>query len=683
MNVIENEKYPKKLSYGFEYGLQKIIKYARTYIINIQNLYATKNIVKGEYMTQNDAVVKEKIQDNTEKETNPPSTNNIITEKSNLVSDGLDLDALTDITADMTSNMNQMMALGQKLTSELFFSNFSQSGAGGSIFDPLNAMQSWIDAASSMMQNPDKVFESQVSMWQKYTDLCSQTLVRMHGDHQEETNQKGRTDRRFKSDAWDDTLFSFIKECYLIVGGSVLEAVEEAGSTLDTKSRDRALFFTKQFIDALSPSNFLMTNPEALQETFKTGGANLVKGLQNLVRDFERGQGRLQITQTDYNAFEVGKDLATTKGHVVYKNELIELIQYAPLTETVYAQPLLILPPFINKYYILDMRPENSLVKWITEQGFTTFVVSWRNPNEEHAEYSFEDYIRRGLMCALDAIEDITQQKQTSVVGYCIGGTMLSMALSLMKQRGENRIGNATYFASQADFSDAGELSYFVDREQIENIEKIMRSHGGYLEGHEMANTFNLLRANDLIWSFVVNNYLLGKDPFPFDLLYWNSDTTRMPMRLQLDYLEYCYLNNDLSENRMVVDDQIIDLSLIDIPMYIQASKEDHIAPAESVYRGAKFYNGKRRYVLAGSGHIAGVINHPDKKKYQHWINEQAGDNLEPANFSSWLDGAIEHEGSWWNDWAKWLAKQSGDKIPARNVQDALYDAPGQYVLEK
>lgn len=600
----------------------------------------------------------------------------------NLENNKIDLDAFTDLTADVTSNMTQMMALSQKLTSDLFFSNFAQSDMSKGVFDPLNAMQSWIDAASAIMQNPDKVFESQMNMWQKYTDLCAETLSRMNGET-EDAPIKGRKDRRFKSEAWDDTLFNFIKECYLIVGGSVLETVEEAGSQLDTKSRDRALFFTKQFVDALSPSNFLMTNPEALQETFKTGGANLVKGLQNLVRDFERGQGRLQITQTDYDAFEVGKDLATTKGKVVYKNELIELIQYAPLTETVYAQPLLILPPFINKYYILDMRPENSLVKWMSEQGFTTFVVSWRNPNQEHAEYSFEDYIRRGLMCALDVIEDITKQKQTSVVGYCIGGTMLSMALSLMKQQGDNRIGNATYFASQADFSDAGELSYFVDREQIENIEKIMRSHGGYLEGHEMANTFNLLRANDLIWSFVVNNYLLGKDPFPFDLLYWNSDTTRMPMRLQLDYLEYCYLNNDLAQGKMVVNDHIVDLSQIDIPMYIQASKEDHIAPAASVYRGAKFYNGKRRYVLAGSGHIAGVINHPDKKKYQHWINEEASGDLAPETFDVWFKGATEHEGSWWTDWSKWLAEQSGKKIKARDITDALYDAPGQYVLEK
>ena len=612
-------------------------------------------------MTQSDEMLKnkdqEKIADTKQEDVKATASED---KAENLSMPGIDLDVFTGLTADVTSNMNQMMALSQKLTSELFFSNFSQVGASKGVFDPLNAMQSWIDTASSIMKNPDKVFESQVNMWRKYTDLCAETLGRMNGDEESSVPVKGRRDRRFKSDAWDDTLFSFIKECYLIVGGSVLEAVEEAGGDLDTKSRDRALFFTKQFVDALSPSNFLMTNPEALQETFKTGGANLVKGLQNLVRDFERGQGRLQITQTDYDAFEVGKDLATTKGQIVYKNELIELIQYSPLTETVYAQPLLILPPFINKYYILDMRSENSLVKWVTEQGFTTFVVSWRNPNKEHAEYTFEDYIRRGLMCALEEIENITGQKQASVVGYCIGGTMLSMALSLMKQRGDNRVANATYFASQADFSDLGELSYFVDREQIENIEKIMRSHGGYLEGHEMANTFNLLRANDLIWSFVVNNYLLGKDPFPFDLLYWNSDTTRMPMRLQLDYLEYCYLNNDLSQKKMVVDDHIVDLSTIDIPMYIQASKEDHIAPADSVYRGAKFYNGKRRYVLAGSGHIAGVINHPDKKKYQHWINEDAGDMLEPDNFESWFKGAVEHEGSWWTDWSKWLAKQSG-----------------------
>ena len=587
-----------------------------------------------------------------------------------------------EITANITNNIVQMMAFGQKLTSDLLFSGISNPT--NMVIDPLNAMQSWFDSVASMIARPEKVIESQITLWQNYAQLCHNTLARFQGEHTPDVIVPARSDRRFRAEVWDENIFDFIKQCYLLIGRSVMEAIESTSTDLDKRSRDRALFFTKQFIDALSPSNFLMTNPEVLEETFKTGGANLVKGLQNLVRDFERGSGKLAITQTDYEAFTVGKDLATTKGKVIFRNELIELIQYAPRSDTVYTQPLLILPPFINKFYILDMRPENSLIKWIVEQGFTTFVVSWRNPNAEHANYSFEDYIRRGLFAALDEIENMTGQKKTSVVGYCIGGTMMTMALSLMKQRGDNRIGNVTYFASQVDFSDAGELSYFVDKEQIQNIGNIMRARGGFLEGHEMADTFNMLRANDLIWSFVVNNYLLGRDPFPFDLLYWNSDTTRMPMRLQLDYLEHCYLNNDLANKRMIIEDKIIDPTQIDIPMYIQASREDHIAPAESVYRGAKLYAGQVRFMLAGSGHIAGVINHPDNSKYQHWVNKNAEENGTPETFERWLEDAVEIQGSWWNDWASWLGKHSGEKVPARIVlEDALMDAPGCYVLEK
>lgn len=584
--------------------------------------------------------------------------------------------------SDITDNITQMMIFGQKLTSDLLFSGMRNPT--NIVIDPFNAMQSWFDSVASMIAHPEKILESQVTLWQNYAQLCQNTLARFQGEDTPDVISPARSDRRFRSEVWDENIFDFIKQCYLLVGSSVMEAIESTSTDLDKRSRDRALFFTKQFIDALSPSNFLMTNPEVLEETFKTGGANLVKGLQNLVRDFERGSGKLAITQTDYGAFTVGKDLATTEGKVIFRNELIELIQYAPRSETVYTQPLLILPPFINKFYILDMRPENSLIKWIVEQGFTTFVVSWRNPTAEHANYSFEDYIRRGLFAALDAIEEATGEKKTSVVGYCIGGTMMTMALSLMKQRGDNRVGNVTYFASQVDFSDAGELSYFVDKEQIENIGNIMRARGGFLEGHEMADTFNMLRANDLIWSFVVNNYLLGKDPFPFDLLYWNSDTTRMPMRLQLDYLEQCYLNNDLANKRMIIEDKIIDPAEIDIPMYIQASKEDHIAPAESVYRGAKLYAGKVRFMLAGSGHIAGVINHPDNHKYQHWVNKHAQETETPDTFEQWLEGATEIQGSWWNDWAMWLGERSGQRISARMVsEEALMNAPGSYVLEK
>lgn len=586
------------------------------------------------------------------------------------------LEGFTEVMLERSKNFNQLMGLGQKFTSELFFSGLLSTGTP--ILDPMNSVQTWMNSFTHFMRNPDKVFTAQMDLWQKYTQLCSYSFEKLSGEDATPVISPARGDRRFRGEAWNETFFDFLKQSYLLASETFLETMESIGDQMEEAEKQKALFFAKQFIDTMSPSNFVMTNPEILAETMNSGGANLVRGMENLLRDFDASQGRLKISQTDKNAFKVGENLATSKGSVVYRNELIELIQYAPTTDKVYAQPLLILPPFINKFYILDMRPENSLIKWIVGQGFTTFVVSWRNPTEAHKYYGFEEYMREGLFAALEKIEELTGQKQTSVVGYCIGGTLVSMALSYLKSQGKNPIGNVTYFASQTDFSKAGELLTFVDKEQIQNIHKMMQTAGGYLEGYQMADTFNLLRANDLIWSFVVNNYLLGRDPFPFDLLYWNSDTTRMPMRLQLEYMESCYLKNELSQKKMTIADHLIDLSQIDIPMYIQASKEDHIAPADSVYRGAKLYSGDVRFTLAGSGHIAGVINHPDNNKYQHWLNY----SLEEDNFEEWFKNAQEHQGSWWNDWSKWLSEHSGKQVKSREIKDEICAAPGTYVLE-
>lgn len=581
-------------------------------------------------------------------------------------------------------NLSDLILNGQKLTLDIFLNTAHQPfEVEPQKIDPLGAGQSWMNIWGSFMQSPQTIIDQNLSLWHNYMDLCTQTMRKLSGEEVKPFITPPKGDRRFKSEIWNEHVFDFIKQCYLMISDSLLTAVEKAAEQNfpdnKSKEKERTLFFAKQFIDAMSPSNFLMTNPEVLQETFKTGGKNLVNGLQNLLRDIERGQGRLRISQTDPNAFKIGVDLAATPGKVVFRNDLIELLHYTPTTEKTYAIPLLILPPFINKFYILDMRPENSMIKWLVDQGFSVFVASWKNPTSDYSSYSFDNYINNGLMAAINAITQMTGQKKISAVGYCIAGTMLTMALSKMKKMGKDVIANATYFASQADFSDAGELSLFVDEERIQSYIDIMKAAGGVLEGTQMADTFNMLRANDLVWSFVVNNYLLGKDPFPFDLLYWNSDTTRLPMQLQIDYLKSCYLNNDLSNNRFKIGNMLIEPNLIDIPMYIQSSKEDHIAPAASVYRGAQLYKGMVKFITAGSGHIAGVINHPAKNKYQYWTNDKL-----PTSFDDWFETATEHAGSWWLDWKDWLVKQSGEQIKAFTPpQDVILgDAPGTYVRE-
>ena len=585
-----------------------------------------------------------------------------------------------DAMQEWAENLSQIMVLGQKLSLDIFLNSTKQPDT--KVIDPIGVGDSWLDIWSSFAKKPETIIDYNVNLWQNYMSLCGQTFKRLNGEHVEPLMKTAKNDRRFKADVWNDTIFDFIKQCYLMMSDSMIEAIATACNDLKHKDKERTLFFAKQFIDAMSPSNFLMTNPEALQETFKTGGKNLVKGLENLIRDYARGNGRLMISQTDFNAFKVGVDLATTKGKVVFRNELVELIHYTPTTQKTYAIPLLILPPFINKFYILDLKPENSMIKWLVSKGFSVFVASWKNPTAEYANYSFKEYIDKGLMACISAILKMTGQKKVSAVGYCIAGTMLTMALARMKKQGQDLIANATYFASQSDFSDAGELSLFINQKQIDNYTQIMKNAGGILEGTQMADTFNMLRANDLVWSFVINNYLMGKNPFPFDLLYWNSDTTNIPMQLQIDYLKSCYLNNDLANNRFKIDNMLIEPNLINIPMYIQSSKEDHIAPVASVYRGAKLYQGLVRFITAGSGHIAGVINHPDKQKYQYWTNDKKPTRF-AGSFDDWFAGATEHSGSWWLDWHEWLIKQSGEQIEAfKPAMEYMIDnAPGQYVM--
>jgi poly[(R)-3-hydroxyalkanoate] polymerase subunit PhaC len=566
----------------------------------------------------------------------------------------------------------------QKLLQE-FAERFKADGQQPA--DPLHLTQTFMDLTAKMMADPNRLLQAQMELWQQYMKLWQATAQRMMGQPAEPVAEPAKGDKRFTDPAWkDEVVFDYLKQSYLLTARWLQHTVNQVEG-VDDKTAKKVDFYTRQFIDALSPSNFALTNPQVLKATVESKGENLVKGLQNLLTDLERGKGRLAIRQTDMKAFKVGENVATSPGKVVYQNELIQLLQYAPATEEVYTQPLLIVPPWINKFYILDLKPENSFIKWATEQGYTVFVISWVNPDERLTKLMFDDYMKQGPLAALDAIAKATGQRQVSAIGYCIGGTLMAATLAYMAARGDDRITACTFFTAQVDFTEPGELGVFIDEDQLAGVEEAM-SKKGYLEGAEMATTFNMLRANDLIWSFVVNNYLMGKDPFPFDLLFWNADATRMPAAMHSYYLRNMYQKNLLAQpGGLTIDNVPIDLRRISIPVYLQAGKEDHIAPAKSVYKATQIFSGPVRFMLAGSGHIAGVVNPPRNKKYQHWLNETAKN---PPTLDEWKAGAQEFPGSWWNDWDKWLSAKSGPKVAARVPGDgglpAIEDAPGSYV---
>ncbi len=547
--------------------------------------------------------------------------------------------------------------------------------------DPLNLASTFMDLTTRMLADPQKLMQAQMKLWDDYMRLWQSTARKLAGQPSEPIAEPAKGDKRFADPAWkDEALFDYIKQSYLLTARWLQGTVKDVDGVGDKEKR-KIDFYTRQFVDAMSPSNFVLTNPQVLRATMESGGENLVKGLQNLLTDLERGNGRLAIRQTDMNAFEVGRNVATAPGKVVFQNELIQLLQYAPTTETVYQVPLLIVPPWINKFYILDLKPENSFIRWAVAQGYTVFVISWVNPDERLAKKNFEDYMLQGPLAALDAIEQATGERRVSAIGYCIGGTLMASTLAWLAAKNDNRIANCTFFTAQVEFSDAGELEVFVEEETLTRLEESMNQRG-YLDGGEMATTFNMLRANDLIWSFVVSNYLLGKDPFPFDLLFWNSDATRMPATMHSYYLRNMYQKNLLAQpGGITLAGVPIDLRKITVPVYLQAGKEDHIAPARSVYKMSQIFKGPARFMLAGSGHIAGVVNPPAAKKYQHWLNETQSN---PPTLAEWQAGATEFPGSWWHDWDKWLSAQSGPRIPARVPGDGkltpIEDAPGSYV---
>jgi len=549
--------------------------------------------------------------------------------------------------------------------------------------DPLNVGQAFLEMTQRLMADPTRLVQAQLSLWQDYLKLWQSTTQRLMGGPTEPVIEPNAGDRRFKDNAWtENAVFDYIKQSYLLTARWMQATVKQVDG-LDDKTAKKIDFYTRQFVDAIAPSNFVLTNPEVLRTTIETGGENLVKGLDNLLKDLERGKGRLMIKMTDLEKFKVGVNIAVTPGQVIYQNDLIQLIQYEPTTSTVKQRPLLIIPPWINKFYILDLRPENSFIRWAIGQGHTVFVVSWVNPDEKLAQKTFEDYMSEGLLAALDAIEQATGEREANVIGYCLGGTLLAATLAYMKAKGnDDRIKSATYFVALVDFKEAGELSVFIDEEQLHYLEERMREHG-YLEGSDMATTFNMLRANDLIWSFVVNNYLLGKEPFPFDLLYWNSDSTRMPAAMHSFYLRNMY-----QENKLVVPGGItlagvpIDVSTITTPSFLLSTREDHIAPWKSTYAATQLYRGPVKFVLAASGHIAGVVNAPGKSKYGHWENAK-----NPATPDEWLASATQYPDSWWPAWEKWVGKYAGGDVPARKPGDGklkpIEKAPGSYVLVK
>ncbi|MDO1558674.1 class I poly(R)-hydroxyalkanoic acid synthase [Brevundimonas sp. 2R-24] len=548
--------------------------------------------------------------------------------------------------------------------------------------DPFNAAPAMTSVAASLVSRPDKLFAAQADLFQSYMNLWAGAARRAAGEEVQPVAQPPKGDKRFNDPEWSQNpMFDVMKQSYLLTSDWLNRLIASA-EDVDPLVKRRAEFFTKMMTDAFSPTNFLASNPAALRELMATNGESLVKGMENFAADIERGGGRLKVSQADYGKFEVGRNVATAPGQVVWRGDLFELIQYTPTTVQQREIPLLIFPPWINKFYILDLRPENSMIRWLTGQGFTVFVCAWVNPDRDKAGYGFDEYLKGGIYEAVEKTLEQAGTDQVNTVGYCIGGTLLGSALAHMAARGDRRIASATFFAAQHDFAEAGDLLLFTDEHWLGEIERQMDEAGGVLPGAAMADTFNALRANDLVWSFFVSNYLMGKDPPSFDLLFWNADQTRMPKRLHLDYLRQMYGRNALARGEMVMGGERLDLSKVTIPLYFQASKEDHIAPMNSVYRSARLFGGDVTYTLAGSGHIAGVVNAPAARKYQHWLNDQL-----PPTLDEWRAGATEHPGSWWEHWAGWLHAKSGGWVPARNPDKGplkpIEPAPGAYVKVK
>ncbi len=544
--------------------------------------------------------------------------------------------------------------------------------------DPFHVSRAMSEVIGKLAEQPDRLLRAQADLYSRYMELW-RSAASAGAKSGPAATEGGKVDKRFSDPDWSaNPIFDVVKKSYLITSNWLNDLVSGVEG-VEPLTKRRVEFFTRMLTDAFSPSNFLLSNPVALREAMDSQGESILRGMENFAADLERGGGQLAISQTDLSRFTVGENVATAPGKVIFQNDIIQILQFSPTTETVFEIPLLIFPPWINKFYILDLRPENSMIRWLAGQGFTVFVTSWVNPDVELAAKTFEDYLHEGIYAAIDAVTRQTGVETVNTVGYCIGGTMLSCALAHMAARGDKRVASATFFAAQQDFSEAGDLLIFTNEDWLKELETKMDAGGGVLAGQTMADTFNALRGNDLIWSFFVNNYLMGKEPKPFDLLFWNSDQTRMPKTLHLFYLRKFYGENALSKGQLDLAGVRLDLSSVKTPIYVQSSRDDHIAPARSVYKGATLFGGPVTFTLAGSGHIAGVINAPAAMKYQHWTNDAL-----PETLASWTAGATESPGSWWPHWATWLTARSGVQVPARDPSagplEALDDAPGSFV---
>jgi polyhydroxyalkanoate synthase len=603
-----------------------------------------------------------------------PNDNSPTTEQPLMVSDP----------EEFVRNMLLLWAEGGKAMATMLERADSKNGPYSAATEMTEASRVMSEVARQWMSDPARTLEAQSDLVRGYMDVWTSTMSRMLGQQADPVAKPEAGDARFRDPEWSsNAYFDFWKQNYLITTQWAEKALSDT-SGLDERTKQRAEYYLRQISSAISPSNFPTTNPEVVRETLKSNGANLVRGMEMLLSDLDRSGDLLKISQTDTSAFEVGRNLAVTPGKIVYQNDLLQLIQYTPTTDKVHAVPLLIIPPWINKFYILDLTQPKSFIKWLVDQGFTVFVASWVNPDERLAHKTFEDYMKEGILSATDAVLRETGQKQTNILGYCVGGTLLASTLAYSAATGRDQFASATFLAAQVDFTKAGDLLLFIDDAQLKSLEEMMAERG-YLDGSRMATVFNMLRPRDLIWPYIVNNYLLGKKPFPFDLLYWNQDSTRMPAANHNFYLREFYHENKLALGKMSVSGVRLDLKKVTLPIYELAAREDHIAPAKSVFIGSRLFGGPVEYVLSGSGHIAGVVNPPPadgkKHKYQYWTSSKKADTLD-----EWLANAEETPGSWWPHWGKWLAARSGAMVPARRPGETLgviEDAPGSYVKAK
>ncbi len=577
--------------------------------------------------------------------------------------------------AELAKNIMKIVPLWQEAIGLMAkLNNKDGKDIGDKPLDPFGLRHVIAALLTDMTQNPAYYMELQQQFWSEWMKAYTASMQKLV-DGQAAEPEAPVTDRRFKNPLWSEhPFFDFLRQSYGILSKTLLKAVHDS-ETLPPRVRAKVDFFVRQLVDALAPTNNPLTNPEVLDEIAKTNGDNIVRGLQHFIDDLKEAQSAWMVSSTPKNVFKVGVDMATTPGSVVFRNDLMEVIQYSPTTEKVYKTPILVIAPWINKYYILDLRPDNSFVKWMVDEGHTVFLISWRNPDSSMRNISFVDYMNDGVLAAIKHIQKSTGEKSINAMGYCIGGTLLAMTMAWLKaQKMDDVITRATFLTTLIDFTEAGDLLIFTDEEQIANLESIMEEKG-YLDGDVMKATFAMLRANDMIWSYVINNYWMGRDPQAFDMLAWNSDVTNMPAAFHSDYLRSMYAENKLAQGKYKLGGMPIDIKTIDTPSYFLSAKDDHIAPWKATYNGMRLFSGPHVFTLSGSGHVAGVVNPPAKKKYGYWTSEKA-----PANTEDWLKSAAHNEGSWWTHWTKWVSK--GDEmVAARKPSKKLADAPGPYVL--